>query len=330
MRKMLLTVGALLAAVGLCCAGAFAHSGGTDANGGHWNHKTGEYHYHHGYPAHQHTNGICPYDYDDQTGASSGSSGGSSSSSVNSSSGGASTSSNNPVMREIHGYPYEKKVAGPGSQEAADEISSSEGSDPIVLFKLAFVACAMALSWKVSQLVSERKQKQLLQTALDYQRAELEKAFAERQAAALEQQRRELFGLTEDEADLLLEEKDPSVTARQAFLTKYGGKRLSEIVPPPQKGDHIGEDGLPCGKGRGRWGRYTVYITEKGEVYHSQSVCGTACGRPLNLAQAQGRRPCSRCCRHMPGLVWYDEQKKLYDESMRLFGYSVFLEDTDE
>jgi hypothetical protein len=25
---------------------ALAHSGGTDANGGHWNHKTGEYHYH--------------------------------------------------------------------------------------------------------------------------------------------------------------------------------------------------------------------------------------------------------------------------------------------
>jgi hypothetical protein len=24
----------------------YAHSGGTDANGGHWNHKTGEYHYH--------------------------------------------------------------------------------------------------------------------------------------------------------------------------------------------------------------------------------------------------------------------------------------------
>ena len=39
-----------------------AHSGGTDANGGHWDHSTGEYHYHHGKPAHQHTNGICPYD----------------------------------------------------------------------------------------------------------------------------------------------------------------------------------------------------------------------------------------------------------------------------
>ena len=40
---------------------SFAHSGRTDANGGHWDHSTGEYHYHHGYPAHQHPLGFCPY-----------------------------------------------------------------------------------------------------------------------------------------------------------------------------------------------------------------------------------------------------------------------------
>jgi hypothetical protein len=53
----------------------YAHPGQTDANGGHYNHSTGEYHYHHGYPAHSHAGG-CPYDYDDKTGASSGSSSG--------------------------------------------------------------------------------------------------------------------------------------------------------------------------------------------------------------------------------------------------------------
>ena len=45
---------------------AYAHPGRTDANGGHYDHSTGEYHYHHGYPAHQHIGGVCPYDYDDQ------------------------------------------------------------------------------------------------------------------------------------------------------------------------------------------------------------------------------------------------------------------------
>lgn len=46
---------------------AFAHQGGTDSKGGHYNRDTGEYHYHHGYSAHQHTNGECPYDFKDNT-----------------------------------------------------------------------------------------------------------------------------------------------------------------------------------------------------------------------------------------------------------------------
>lgn len=43
----------------LLCIPAAAHSGGTDENGGHIDHSTGEYHYHHGYPAHQHDGGVC-------------------------------------------------------------------------------------------------------------------------------------------------------------------------------------------------------------------------------------------------------------------------------
>lgn len=48
---------------------AYAHPGNTDSSGGHYNHSTGKYHYHHGYPEHQHTNGKCPYsDSDDSDG----------------------------------------------------------------------------------------------------------------------------------------------------------------------------------------------------------------------------------------------------------------------
>ncbi|CCY87023.1 ig-like domain-containing surface protein [Clostridium sp. CAG:149] len=39
----------------------YGHPGRTDSNGGHYDCSTGEYHYHHGYPAHQHPNGSCPY-----------------------------------------------------------------------------------------------------------------------------------------------------------------------------------------------------------------------------------------------------------------------------
>lgn len=61
-----------VASIILLCAAllvttAFAHSGRTDGDGGHYNRSTGEYHYHHGYPAHQHIDGICPYEFDDKT-----------------------------------------------------------------------------------------------------------------------------------------------------------------------------------------------------------------------------------------------------------------------
>lgn len=58
----------------LCAATAYAHAGRTDAYGGHYDNETGEYHYHHGYPAHEHIDGVCPYDFDDQTAHSSGNS----------------------------------------------------------------------------------------------------------------------------------------------------------------------------------------------------------------------------------------------------------------
>ena len=47
---------------------AYAHPGKTDKYGGHYDNETGEYHYHHGYPAHEHIDGVCPYDFDDNTG----------------------------------------------------------------------------------------------------------------------------------------------------------------------------------------------------------------------------------------------------------------------
>ena len=50
-----------------------AHPGRTDGRGGHTNHSTGEYHYHHGYSAHDHYDmdgdgkKDCPYDFKDTT-----------------------------------------------------------------------------------------------------------------------------------------------------------------------------------------------------------------------------------------------------------------------
>ena len=61
-KRVIALVAALLFAVlSVTC---FAHSGRTDANGGHWDNSAGEYHYHHGHPAHDHPGGVCPYSAD--------------------------------------------------------------------------------------------------------------------------------------------------------------------------------------------------------------------------------------------------------------------------
>jgi hypothetical protein len=61
MKKLVcLVFVALVVALSLCTA--FAHGGRTDDNGGHYDRDSGEYHYHHGYSAHQHFNGKCPYE----------------------------------------------------------------------------------------------------------------------------------------------------------------------------------------------------------------------------------------------------------------------------
>ncbi|MDE6477067.1 MAG: YHYH domain-containing protein, partial [Mycoplasmoidaceae bacterium] len=66
-KNVLLFVLSLTIIILTICTVAFAHSGKTDEDGGHYDNSAGEYHYHHGYPAHQHENGICPYDYNDNT-----------------------------------------------------------------------------------------------------------------------------------------------------------------------------------------------------------------------------------------------------------------------
>lgn len=63
MRKKLVL---LVIAFSCIFSTSYAHSGRTDSSGGHKDNKNksglGYYHYHHGYSAHLHKNGVCPYD----------------------------------------------------------------------------------------------------------------------------------------------------------------------------------------------------------------------------------------------------------------------------
>ncbi|WP_330638512.1 stalk domain-containing protein [Anaeropeptidivorans aminofermentans] len=65
MKKVLTFLTSLLC-IALISTTGYAHPGRTDASGGHKDNKNasglGSYHYHHGYSAHLHPNGVCPYE----------------------------------------------------------------------------------------------------------------------------------------------------------------------------------------------------------------------------------------------------------------------------
>lgn len=265
---------ALLCAIVLTSVSVSAHSGKTDACGGHWNNGTGGYHYHHGYPAHSHINGECPYNFDDRTG----------------------WNSSDEMTSESS--PYSDAIAGSENNEEKEaERSSFILLILVCIFLLAplallLISLIIGIVWAIKdKLVDAPKRKK-------------EK----------EEEKRRMEIQLENE--------------RTEFMSNYGGKRLGEIAPPPMKGDHIGEDGLPCGAGNSQWGRYTVYVTPHGKAFHTKKVCGAACGQAVNLASVRYiKQPCSRCGRGVPDLRWYDEQKRLLGESKRLFGGSVFADE---
>lgn len=108
--KIVLSVLIFLTGIILIGSNSYSHSGRTDSNGGHKDNKNksglGGYHYHcGGYPAHLHTNGVCPY---------------SSSSSSNKSSTSNSSTSN-------------KKTTTQPSTVAVTEIQINENVDSIIV-----------------------------------------------------------------------------------------------------------------------------------------------------------------------------------------------------
>lgn len=244
---------------------ASAHSGGTDSQGGHYNRSTGEYHFHHGYPAHQHENGVCPYAFDDQTGRNSGTP-----------STGSSGTKHSTTVSPTPSAP------APAKEQSKDSWVSWVIVGVVLTFWLGpvVIATVAALCSIPSQLLAARRRR--------------------KEQRLKEQAAQERF------------QKE-----REEFFSTYQGRSLDELVPPATLGAFIGEDGLPCGPGLGKWGsEYTVFVTgTKSPVFHRTSVCGTACGFPVNLVRVGHRRPCSRCYRHtpVPDLTWYYERKKLLD-----------------
>lgn len=263
-----------------------AHPGRTDFSGGHTDHSTGEYHYHHGFSAHQHEDidgdGIldCPYEFVDKTGENSGTS-----SHDNSNSSFYESSNEDvqdvPVISDAK--PYTKESLPTISEDSCME-DTYVSESPKTKFKLRYVLIPLAVA-----LIATLK---IWYTIASKKAAKLE---AERKA-------RELAIWNEE---------------RAKYELMYGGKDLLELVGAPEH-CYIAPDGKPASHiGDDKWGDgYSFYTTYSGSKYHLKTcryAYGTSDTNAYDIEHSKYRclNPCAVCKPIMADLSWYEEYLKI-------------------
>lgn len=243
---------------------ALAHSGRTDSSGGHWNHSTGEYHYHHGYSAHQHYDidgdGVadCPYDFVDVSTSSS--------SSGSYSSGYADGKSDGYNSGYSAGKADAEQVAKTEiarlKEESEADIESARKQASSKAWGMAFWFGIPVVAFVTGKILSKSHD-------------------------------REIDGYTTEINRLKKELND---TKNSSVLQ---ASRPGSALPPGIPTDV--SLNLSCTPVKGSatsnrpFGEYTVYITKSGKKYHCKYQC---CGAktPVHLFQLpKGLLPCSNC-----------------------------------
>ena len=257
----------------------FAHSGGTDASGGH-NSPTG-YHYHHGYSAHQHTDGICPYEFNDATEHQYGSS--------------YSSASKNSFSSYFEGYD-KGKVAG--FENAKDEyipyIVGAAAVPSVIGIGIISKMKRMAYKRKesISQLISQEAECQNRIKKLTSEAKMLERANSERYQALIHK-------------------------IQEAPLKKYGrtidGDTTFDYLIP--EGVVINKMGLPeeeyADKVQGD--KYYVFASFSSNICHRKTCYHAKSGYRTHVLIAKDKyRACTICKPTLPDLNWYYEYLSLH------------------
>lgn len=252
---------------------ALAHSGRTDSQGGHYDSETGEYHFHHGYPAHQHYDidgdgkPDCPYDFVDKTGSRSGSSGSSAKAA---------------------------KESGAKAQttQAAEEKESDGTRSAIAGWCTAGVATLAAFVF-LHKMGAADQRGQKLQRELQAEILALKQENTAKQAEAdkakreLARQNTEILALKRDNAT-----KQAEADRANRELARQQGRIPRDISFAP--------DGMPAywrPESERPYGSYTVYIRRDSGIYHLDPCCAgwtPEVGHLFDVLETP-LRPCKRC-----------------------------------
>lgn len=290
----------------LCCLDfsfkTSAHPGSTDAYGGHYDHSDGSYHYHHGYPAHNHDGGICPYQYNDQTRTTSGAS------SVY-----KPRKKNNSVKKEVvERYTYEKYGSywvyisnGYFHLYTCPEFPDSYSAALLNEVETNIKPCNYCDPLKINTLPKEKEPESLLKQTKEWIKDNIENLYYVFLA----------FIVILCIISAIKGKKKEKIEGREykyyfSYYAFYSPESFCEIPSGT-----FTKGGIPYTDGDDKYGEYTVYISEKGNCYHRRKSClRNGYGSVQNMAFVyKTYRPCARCCKKAIDISWYEEYKRIYD-----------------
>lgn len=300
---------------------AYAHAGKTDWQGGHTDRETGDYHYHHGYPAHDHYDmdgdgkADCPYDFDDKTNHSSSTTGKSSGSSTG------------------YTYPELETISRPTLPTQQEETSVPTQNTPIetkedkmtkhLLFVVAFlifVIIILLLMRKHSKEEIESLKMEMIKED-NIHKNELRKS----ELARLELQESYQRELEEEKKQAYVEIKEnkrkikAELSRFDEMLRKKYGDDYLYLLFGAKKHDYVGFDNLPASEdgSSADWGeKYTFFASssKKSNIYHKYT-CYHAGPMQINAytIYSSGLRyvPCRVCNPELPNLDWYIKYREV-------------------
>jgi len=302
----------------------YAHPGRTDSEGGHYDSNTGEYHYHHGFPAHQHANGVCPYEgndplYDDNDNISNNKN--------SSSSGTDNDNSNNQNTSSKNSSSSGTDNDNSNNQNTSSKNSSSSGmrknftkrikeffspletliSDIgrlilLIILVLILYFYLPLLFLMVIELIKDFWDffYSLFESLSDF----FKNFFSDRQ-------KKETPSVT-----LPVKEEIPtppviSQEEYEFYHALYAYKDPFELCNAPP-GSCL-KNNLPSSANEGKYGIYTIYLSDNDIYYHHQKKCGEKYTYTANIVEAYRRyRPCPKCVHSPPpDFSWYIEYVRI-------------------
>ncbi len=257
----------------LCLGSASAHSGRTDANGGHHVTATGEYHYHHGYPAHQHPGGVCPYTTNRQ----------------DSQSYTTDSAADESDRKDTPSTTY-TRPSQPSSSSKADETRKLEAEKRqfwknVLLCVLGFVF----IVWPFLAIAGDMLRRRQKRNALPPKRSDTPALPPQAPAPKPQPIQPVCRTISKTEIDRMIR--------ADAYREMCGGRSIWEMAGVPD-GVYFDQWGLPhTSEATPEEDPFFVYVTPSGESYHLRTCRLAKTASPVNICRAiqDGKKPCKLC-----------------------------------